>query len=51
MIYESLNELEKDHKKLLKRYKTLEDDMFVIKKVLAVQPAARPPLIPNTTTK
>lgn len=43
MIYETLNEFEKDLKKLLKRYKTLEEDISVVKKVLTIQPTARPP--------
>jgi mRNA-degrading endonuclease RelE of RelBE toxin-antitoxin system len=43
MKFEQLNEFEKDLKKLLKRYKTLEDDLNVVKKVLSAEPDARPP--------
>ena len=43
MKFEQLIEFEKDLKKLLKRYKTLEDDLEVVKKVLTAEPGARPP--------
>lgn len=43
MKFEQLNEFEKDLKKLLKRYKTLEDDLAVVKKVLTAEPDVRPP--------
>lgn len=43
MLFEELSEFEKDLKKLLKRFRTLEDDLKVVKQVLAVAPEARPP--------
>jgi mRNA-degrading endonuclease YafQ of YafQ-DinJ toxin-antitoxin module len=43
MKFEQLGEFEKDFKKLLKRYRTLEDDLDVVKQVLTVEPKERPP--------
>lgn len=43
MEFEELDEYKKDLKKLLKRYRTLNDDLEVIKKVLNVNPSERPP--------
>jgi hypothetical protein len=43
MEFEELDEYKKDAKKLSKRYKSLKDDLEVIRKVLRVNPAARPP--------
>lgn len=43
MIFEELEEFQTDVKKLLKKYKTLREDLGVIKKVLLVEPDARPP--------
>ena len=43
MNFEQLDEFKKDLKKLLKRYKTLVDDMEVVRKVLTAEPGARPP--------
>jgi len=43
MKFEQINEFEKDLKKLLKRYKTLEDDLEVLRKVLTTAPEERPP--------
>ena len=43
MIFEELNEFNKDLKSLLKRYRTLKDDLHVVKKVLEVAPDERPP--------
>jgi hypothetical protein len=43
MIFEELLEYKKDFKKLLKKYKTLDDDLIVVKKVLHVFPDERPP--------
>lgn len=43
MEFEELDEFKKDLKKLTKRYKTLTNDLDVIKKVLRVNPAERPP--------
>ncbi|TNE68555.1 hypothetical protein EP331_15615 [bacterium] len=43
MIVEELEEFQNDLKKLLKKYKTLRDDLGVIQKVLHIEPDARPP--------
>lgn len=43
MRFEELSEFEKDLKKLLKRFRSLDDDLKVVKQVLAVAPDARPP--------
>lgn len=43
MKFEELNEFKKEVKKLLKRYRTLDDDLDIVKKVLTVEPQARPP--------
>jgi mRNA-degrading endonuclease RelE of RelBE toxin-antitoxin system len=43
MIFEELEEYKKDLKQLLKKYRTLEDDLGVVKKVLQVIPDERPP--------
>ncbi|WP_299222577.1 hypothetical protein [uncultured Aquimarina sp.] len=43
MEYEELKEFNKDLKKLSKKYRSLKDDIEVIKKVLNVNPTARPP--------
>jgi hypothetical protein len=43
MKFSELTEFEKDFKKLLKKYRTLNDDFHVIKKVLEIKPDARPP--------
>lgn len=43
MKIEELDEYKKDLKKLSKKYRTLPDDMEVVKKVLFVNPVARPP--------
>ncbi len=43
MIFEELQEFEKDLKQLLKKYRTLKDDLEVVKKVLEVNPDERPP--------
>ena len=43
MKFIELSEFERDLKKLLKRFRTLEDDLKVVKQVLAVAPDARPP--------
>lgn len=43
MIFEELDEYKKDLKGLLKKYRTLHSDLDVVKKVLAVLPAERPP--------
>ena len=43
MIFEELDEYKKDLKQLLKKYRTLEGDLGVVKKVLEVIPDERPP--------
>lgn len=43
MTFEALTEFKRDLKNLLKKYKTLNDDLDVVKRVLAVTPDERPP--------
>ena len=43
MIIEKLEEYKKDFKKLSKKYRTLPEDLEVVKKVLMVSPNERPP--------
>jgi mRNA-degrading endonuclease RelE of RelBE toxin-antitoxin system len=43
MIVDELEEYKKDLKQLLKKYRTLVDDVDVVKKVLEVNPDERPP--------
>lgn len=43
MTFDELVEFKKDLKSLLKKYKTLNDDLGVVKKVLEVTPQERPP--------
>ena len=43
MIFEELDEFKKDLKKLSKKYRTLHDDIGIVKKVLNVSPNERPP--------
>ena len=43
MRFEELTEFRKDMKRLLKRYRTLEKDLEVVKQVLSVLPEERPP--------
>ena len=43
MIFEELNEFKKDLKALTKKYRTLHDDLEVVKKVLEIFPNERPP--------
>jgi len=43
MIFDELPEFRKDLKTLLKKYRTLNDDLDVVKKVLEVIPDERPP--------
>lgn len=43
MTFEELAEFKKDLKNLLKKYRTLNDDLDVVKKVWAASPAERPP--------
>ena len=43
MTFRELDVFRKDLKKLLKKYRSLEDDLETIKKVLKTQPGERPP--------
>jgi len=43
MTFDELTEFQKDLKGLLKKYRTLNDDIDVVKKVLEVFPDERPP--------
>ncbi|MCX5751098.1 MAG: hypothetical protein NT099_05475 [Candidatus Saganbacteria bacterium] len=43
MNYEYLAEFEKDLKRLLRRFRSLKDDLDVLKKYLAILPSASPP--------
>ena len=43
MTFDELTEFNKDLKNLLKKYRTLNDDLDVVKRVLEVTPDERPP--------
>ncbi|MEN0004199.1 MAG: hypothetical protein AAF798_08650 [Bacteroidota bacterium] len=43
MTFEQLEEFEKDLKSLKKKYRSLDEDLEVVKKILAVFPDQRPP--------
>lgn len=43
MEFDTLTEFEKDLKKLIKRYRTLTDDLTDVKTILKVKPEERPP--------
>jgi len=43
MTFDELKEFKKDLKTLLKKYRTLNDDLAVVKQVLSVSPDERPP--------
>ena len=43
MIFDELTEFKKDLKSLLKKYRTLNDDLEVVKRVLEVKPNEQPP--------
>jgi mRNA-degrading endonuclease YafQ of YafQ-DinJ toxin-antitoxin module len=43
MTFDELSEFKKDLKKLLKKYRTLNDDLAVVKRVLEILPDERPP--------
>jgi len=43
MTFEELEEFKKDLKQLLKKYRTLNDDIETVKRVLNVEPDERPP--------
>lgn len=43
MTFEELTAFKRDLKKLLKKYRTLKDDLFEVKTILRKKPEARPP--------
>lgn len=43
MSIEELNEFKGDKKKLLKKYRTLDEDLNTVKKILQIRPNASPP--------
>lgn len=43
MTFDELDEFKKDLKKLLKKYRSLNDDLEIVRKVLNVEPGERPP--------
>jgi len=43
MTFDELKEFKKDLKTLLKKYRTLNDDLAIVKQVLSVSPDERPP--------
>lgn len=43
IVFEEIDPFEKDFKGLLKKYKTLKDDLEVVKRVLEILPDDRPP--------
>ena len=43
MTFDELSEFKKDLKNLLKKYRTLNDDLAVVKQVLEIAPDERPP--------
>ena len=43
MIFEELDEFRKDLKTLMKKYRSLDEDLEVVKQVLKIAPEERPP--------
>lgn len=43
MTFDELPEFKRDLKRLLKKYRTLHEDLDIVKKVLEMQPDERPP--------
>jgi hypothetical protein len=43
MNFDAFSEFQKDLKLLLKKYRTLQDDLDIVKKVLSISPDERPP--------
>lgn len=43
IVFEEIDPFKKDFKGLLKKYKTLKEDLEVVKKVMGILPDARPP--------
>jgi mRNA-degrading endonuclease RelE of RelBE toxin-antitoxin system len=43
MTFRELEEYKKDLKRLIKKYRSLEDDLAIVRKVLKFEPGERPP--------
>lgn len=43
MIFDEIREFRKDLKRLKKKYRSLEEDLEVLKKILRIEPGASPP--------
>ncbi len=43
MKFETLTEFDKDLKRLIKRYRSIDNDLETVKKVLTIEPGERPP--------
>jgi mRNA-degrading endonuclease RelE of RelBE toxin-antitoxin system len=43
MMFDELDKFNKDLKKLLKKYRSVNDDLNIVRKVLKVKPKERPP--------
>jgi mRNA-degrading endonuclease YafQ of YafQ-DinJ toxin-antitoxin module len=43
IVFEAIDPFKKDCKSLLKKYKSLDEDLEVVKKVMEILPDARPP--------
>lgn len=43
MIFEELDEFRKDRKALMNKYRSLDDDLEIVKQVLEIAPDERPP--------
>jgi hypothetical protein len=43
MEFNTLHEFDKDHKQLLKKFRTLNEDLEIVKSILAIKPDERPP--------
>lgn len=43
MVFDEISEFERDVKQLLKKYRSLQDDLRIVKRVLEILPDERPP--------
>ena len=43
MVFDEIPEFERDVKQLLKKYRSLHDDLKIVKRVLEILPDERPP--------
>lgn len=43
MVFRELEEFKKDLKRLLKKYRSLDEDLAIVRKVLKLEPRERPP--------